>query len=148
MKLLLILNMFSQILVGNQLDEHGCTLDGGYKWCDSLKKCIRPWDTSCPVRMCKDSSMQLCRMMCPHKECGKDECVKRIGSCCDFECVGLGSSDKLNIGDVCFQFCEDNSKPFINKRYKCPKNTKCLPVDESIGFDSCGKRAHKCVESN
>ena len=98
--------------------------------------------------MCKDSSIQLCRMMCPHKECSKDECVKRIGSCCNFECVGLGSSDKLNIGDVCFQFCEDNSKPFINKRYKCPKNTKCLPVDESIGFDSCGKRAHKCVESN
>ena len=198
MRLLLILNMFSQVLVGNRIDEQGfwtetaCSslsttwidtcvrsrgaachsqgmdIDGGggeYKWCDSLKKCIRTWDTSCPVRMCKDSNPQLCRMMCPHKECGKDECVKRIGSCCDFECVGLGSSDKLNVGDICFQFCEDISKPFINKRYKCPKNTKCLPQaprgrvvirsvdgsldpEESIGFDSCGERAHKCVESN
>ena len=146
MKLLLLLNMFSQILVGNQRDEHGCILDGGYRWCDSLKKCIRPWDTSCPVKMCKDSDAQLCRMMCPPKECGKDECVKRIGSCCDFKC--MGSSDNLNIGDICFQFCEDNSKPFINKRYECPKDTNCLPVDESIGFDSCGERAHKCVESH
>ena len=40
-------------------------------------------------------------------EDGKDECVKRIGSCCNFECVGLGSSDKLNIGDICFQFESD-----------------------------------------
>ena len=95
-----MLKNFIEILVGNQIDEHGCTLDGGYKWCDSLKKCIRPWDTSCPVKMCKDSEMQLCRMMCSHKECGKDECVKRIGSCCDFECVGLGSSDKLNVVPV------------------------------------------------
>lgn len=146
MKLLLILNVFSQ-MVGTQHDEHGCSLDGGYKWCNSLSKCIRPWIDSCPINpMCKDSSMQLCRMICPHKECGKDECVKRIGSCCNFECVGLGSSLKKN--DICFQYCEDNSKPFINKRYKCPTDSKCLPVDESLGFDSCGERAHKCVESN
>ena len=32
MRLLLILNIFSQVLVGNQIDEHGCNLDGGYKW--------------------------------------------------------------------------------------------------------------------
>jgi len=34
-------------LPGSQRDEHGCVLDGGYQWCDSLNECVRPWMTPC-----------------------------------------------------------------------------------------------------
>lgn len=33
---------------GGDRDKHGCIGSAGYKWCHSLKKCIRPWEQSCP----------------------------------------------------------------------------------------------------
>ena len=35
------------VVVGGQTDSHGCSIDGGYTWCDSLKQCARPWETPC-----------------------------------------------------------------------------------------------------
>ena len=34
--------------VGGGRDAHGCSLDGGYHWCESSKTCVRPWETPCP----------------------------------------------------------------------------------------------------
>lgn len=30
-----------------QADEHGCIPSAGYTWCDSQKKCLRPWEKKC-----------------------------------------------------------------------------------------------------
>ena len=30
---------------GSQRDDHGCILDGGYQWCESLQQCQRLWET-------------------------------------------------------------------------------------------------------
>ena len=34
-------------LVLGALAETGCVEDGGYKWCPSLEKCVRPWEVYC-----------------------------------------------------------------------------------------------------
>ena len=34
-------------MVGQQVDSHDCVLDGGYQWCESQNKCVRPWLTPC-----------------------------------------------------------------------------------------------------
>ena len=36
----------SQVLLGNDKSTN-CVSDGGYTWCDSLKQCIRQWETPC-----------------------------------------------------------------------------------------------------
>ena len=36
--------------LGSQNDEHGCVRDGGYKWCENLNRCVRPWLTPCPSK--------------------------------------------------------------------------------------------------
>tara|TARA_B100001123_G_C15324870_1_gene1029195 strand:- start:32 stop:1039 length:1008 start_codon:yes stop_codon:yes gene_type:complete len=35
------------MVVGSQHDDHGCVLDGGYQWCDTLNQCVRIWETNC-----------------------------------------------------------------------------------------------------
>ena len=34
--------------LGSQRDDHGCSLDGGYQWCESTSQCQRAWETPCP----------------------------------------------------------------------------------------------------
>jgi hypothetical protein len=34
---------------GGDRDEGGCIPSAGYRWCPSLGRCIRPWETSCPT---------------------------------------------------------------------------------------------------
>jgi hypothetical protein len=34
---------------GGDRDEGGCIPSAGYRWCPSLGRCIRPWETSCPA---------------------------------------------------------------------------------------------------
>ena len=34
-------------VIGGEKDEHGCIIPAGYSWCESLQKCIRPWETNC-----------------------------------------------------------------------------------------------------
>jgi hypothetical protein len=31
------------VLAGADRDEHGCCRSAGYRWCERLKKCLRPW---------------------------------------------------------------------------------------------------------
>jgi len=33
--------------VGNDRDKHGCLISGGYKWCHSKQRCLKPWEESC-----------------------------------------------------------------------------------------------------
>ena len=36
-------------LVGNDSDEHGCKASAGYSWCETLRECVREWETPCPA---------------------------------------------------------------------------------------------------
>jgi len=56
---------------------------------------------------------------------------------------------KLYLNDVCYQFCEDGSQPFINKRNLCPTGSTCSSSQLSeISFDNCGDRALRCLSGN
>ncbi len=33
---------------GGDTDEHGCKASAGYTWCETLKECIKSWETDCP----------------------------------------------------------------------------------------------------
>jgi len=35
--------------IGGQRDAGGCATGGGYSFCASLNKCVRPWETPCPA---------------------------------------------------------------------------------------------------
>ena len=163
----------SQQLIGSQRDEHNCVSDAGYKWCDSTQSCVRPWMTPCPeitvdtpvnreTVFCPTSGLQMCRMMCSPPKCSENQCAMRKGFCCNYSCHKQSDSSghrrlnedelkkkTLEEGDVCFRFCEDNSEPFVNKRYECSNGMECLSsVSNRIGFDTCGENAYTCQKSN
>jgi hypothetical protein len=57
------------------------------------------------------------------------------------ECL---SYNRLNEGDVCYRFCENGSEQTVNARDKCPSGTQCV-APNTVGFDSCGANAWRCV---
>ena len=52
----------------------------------------------------------------------------------------------LNVGDVCYRFCEDGSETYINRLNDCPSGTMCRASDTTsmISFDSCQNRRWTC----
>ena len=55
----------------------------------------------------------------------------------------------LNIGDICYRFCEDNSQSYIDNKEGCPDSSKCkssfnLNSVSMIAYDSCDDRAWTC----
>lgn len=81
---------------GGVADQHGCVLDGGYSWCESSQKCIRPWEEDCQtlqgelmnnVEFCPNSNIQMCRMACDTPICPSGQCAMRHGNCCDYTCL-------------------------------------------------------------
>jgi len=57
------------------------------------------------------------------------------------------TTDKLNVGEICYRFCENNSQNPINRRNDCKKGTVCGGEESStsiISFDNCGSRAQTC----
>ena len=54
----------------------------------------------------------------------------------------------LNIGDMCYRFCEDGSQNSINRRDECPANSECMSTNPSmVSFDTCGSRAYICINN-
>ena len=41
---------------------------------------------------CKDSPMQLCKMMCPPTNCPRGHCAMRQGRCCSMKCQPMGGT--------------------------------------------------------
>ena len=54
----------------------------------------------------------------------------------------------LNLGDICYRFCEDNSEPMINLMNNCPQDSICTHRPSTVGYDSCGSNAWRCVQSH
>ena len=60
------------------------------------------------------------------------------------ECLAY---NRLNLGDVCYRFCENGSEQTVNSRDKCPSGSTCV-APGTIGFDSCGANAWTCQTSH
>ena len=148
----------SQSLVGSQRDSHGCSLDGGYRWCDSLNRCVRPWITPCALATPAPTPVPGPVPVAVPNDCsvwfdGCNHCMVRDGQivgCTRMMCVTSRTPHCLtsitpNIGDICYQFCEDNSETAINQQDRCPIGSSCVSPNSEIATDSCGERAWRCV---
>ena len=116
-------------LMGNQKDPsgNGCVLDGGYSWCPSLNKCVRPW-----IETCADIVVPINHIMEPGPVI-----------------IYSKDSKQLKVGDICYRFCEDNSQSYIDNKGGCPDITKCTSTFNKnsvsmIAYDSCDDRAWTC----
>jgi len=139
-------------------------MDGGYQWCESSHKCIRPWMTEC-LDAVTDTLPNNCHKdiydKCIDEDCsswfdGCNTCMvseNGILGCTKMYCINPSvgeclnyNSIKLQGNDICYRFCEDSSEVTINKKNDCPSGTSCLSSSQSmISFDSCGNRAHRCL---
>jgi hypothetical protein len=57
--------------------------------------------------------------------------------------------NELEVGDLCYRFCEDGSQSVIDLRDNCPKNTECISTlnENSVSmiyYDSCDDRFWTC----
>ncbi len=60
-------------------------------------------------------------------------------------CMSYYRDSSLNVGSVCYRFCENGSQDFVDRKGDCPSNTVCsAPSNDMIGFDSCGDSAWTC----
>ena len=116
-------------LMGAQKDPsgNGCVLDGGYSWCPSLNKCVRPW-----IETCADIVVPINHIMEPGPVI-----------------IHSKYSKQLKVGDICYRFCEDNSQSHIDNKEGCPDSSKCkssfnLNSVSMIAYDSCDDRAWTC----
>ena len=53
--------------------------------------------------------------------------------------AAVANAEPLAVNDVCYRFCEDGSKPMVDRRGDCPSGTACrttLPPDV-FAFDNC-----------
>jgi hypothetical protein len=140
----------SQLLIGSQRDSRGCSLDGGYQWCESLNRCLRPWETPCALAPVSATSSV--PSDCSEWFDGCNHCMVRdgqIAGCTRMMCLTQGNPRCLrtrtpNIGDICYRFCEDNSETAINQRTQCPLGSSCVSPSSEITTDSCGNRAWRC----
>jgi len=135
-------------LGGQGPDQFGCVADGGYTWCISTQKCIRPWEEDCEelydpslnehtTEFCDQSPDQTCRMMCNTPMCDSNQCALRVGSCCDYTC-----QDNLIVGGI---YEGSHSCPPCPPPMPCPNiypNRGCVftppPVDNCGCQTSCG----------
>ena len=148
-----------QMLVGSQRDDHGCVLDGGYQWCESTSSCERPWETPCsvaidPLPPSPPPPPTVIPSNCNSWFDGCNRCQVRdaqMVGCTRMMCLRQGTprcltynTQTLNIGDICYRFCEDNSSPMVNHMNDCPPSSVCR-APQSVGYDSCHDRAWRCV---
>lgn len=76
----------------------------------------------------------------------KGACVYEPNSCATPPCpkyrcdaADHKATSALLKGDVCYQFCEDGSKPFVNRRSACAPGLTCQAPElgEAMFFDTC-----------
>jgi hypothetical protein len=92
------------------------------------------WFDGCNHCMVSNGQLAACtRMMC---------FTQRPAECLSY--------NRLNVGDVCYRFCEDGSEQTVNARDKCPSGSQCVQQNSqnTLGFDSCGSSAWVCVSEH
>lgn len=146
---------------GNCIDE-GCDL-----WFDGCNTCDMR-EGSCTEKACYDKKEARCLdnhdnsipMNCETWFDGCNTCSVNRGElqgCTMMYCFVNNepycqafTTGTLNVGEICYRFCEDGSQNLIDRRNDCPEYTECNNNPSMISFDSCGNRAHTCniVPSN
>ena len=78
----------------------------------------------------------------------------RLGACTLMMCFTNNEpycltyySGKLRMNDLCYRFCEDNSKTLIDRQMDCPPNSGCVSENNMISFDSCSTTM-RCIPTN
>jgi hypothetical protein len=154
-------------LLGSRQDEHDCSLDGGYQWCESLNECIRPWITPCvdppidpPIDPNYVSSNTIAIIEVPYNcaswydGCNTCDVTNGVVTACTMmmcfinntpECLSYYSY--LNENDICYRFCEDGSQSDINRQNDCPSGTECTSIT-TLSYDSCNDNAWKCISQH
>lgn len=62
-------------------------------------------------------------------------------------CQAYSTSIPLQVGDLCYRYCENGSQNSIDMRSRCPAGSKCSSRNPSlVVFDSCGDNALMCIE--
>lgn len=55
------------------------------------------------------------------------------------------STAALEIGDLCYRYCEDGSQSFVDMRAQCPQSSQCVAQDTaSVSYDACNQNAYTC----
>ena len=97
----------------------------------------REWYDGCNTCQIGESG----QLACTEKYCrtpSNHHCISTIET--------HGSSNELNVGDVCYRFCEDGSESTISMRDHCPTGSTCSYTNPSqMSFDTCGNRANRCI---
>lgn len=58
------------------------------------------------------------------------------------------SRGNLEVGEICYRFCEDNSQTYIDRQSDCPDGSICSSNQlDMVVSDSCGSRAHTCISN-
>lgn len=65
-------------------------------------------------------------------------------------CMNFHRNNQLQLGDICYRFCEDGSQSQVNRRDECPQGSECITQQglSMISYDSCGNRAYTCKASH
>jgi len=93
------------------------------------------WFDGCNTCQVRDGKANICTLMYCFTQ-NKPKCMNFY-------------SNTLNLNDICYRFCEDNSEKFIDKKDSCPGNSQCISSFNKnsvsmIAFDSCNDRAWTC----
>ena len=97
------------------------------------------WNDGCNTCQVRDGRAEICTLM---------YCFRQSEPYCMNYHIQKNS---LNIGDVCYRFCEDGSQESINRRSDCPDGTTCKKINlfgNDIGFDSCDDNSYRCLEDS
>ena len=64
--------------IGGKTDSFGCSISGGYSWCPSKQKCIRPWEENCPTNLPgSDRDIHGCISSAGYSWCpSKQKCIR------------------------------------------------------------------------
>jgi len=93
------------------------------------------WYDGCNTCQVRDGKAEICTLMYCFTQ-NKPQCMNFY-------------SNTLNLNDICYRFCEDNSEKFIDKKDLCPGNSQCISSFNKnsvsmIAYDSCNDRAWTC----
>ena len=117
--------MYAQSQLIGSTTDNGCIVSAGYQWCSQLNRCIQPWITQCP-QITIDPGYQY-----PSHPIISDP----------------SDPQTLTIGSVCYEYCEANSQPIVNRINDCPVDSICSNSYTGIynNYDSCGNRVWTCM---
>ncbi len=160
LNMIFVVNTSSQMLVGNQRDEHNCILDGGYQWCETTQNCVRYWENPCPLSegdcmsecpppmpcpMPYMSNMENCRLKEYTDSCG---CQIR---CSSWDCTNINCNSDSDCHTN--QFCRiisDSLTPHLTGGRRGLQHSECVNkvgINETCGGYTLPQYQNRCLDN-